>query len=402
MNLSSYIAKRYLFAKKSHNVINIISIISAAGIAIGCMALIVILSIYNGFDSIVRSLYSSYTPDLVITPAAGKVFSPFGEKFDLLKKDPSVLSFSEVLEENVFLQYGDKHVIATAKGVDSVYEHTTGLKDHIVEGNFDLQFGGISQVVIGRFLAMELGLKTQFVTPLDVYFPSRTGDVSLLNPISSLKMETLYPAGIVSLDQNFDKKYIFIPLASLRSLLEYENEVSAIEINLVSGVSKNIQKKFSEILGSDYVIKNKYQQNESLYKLLSYEKLAIYLILLFIMIIISCNVFSSLSMLIIEKKFDIEILKSMGATDRLIKKIFVTEGWLISFCGIVVGVVLGLMICVVQQQFGIVKMPGNFIIDAYPVVIKFTDILIIVFGVGIIGYLIARMPLLFFRKNAKK
>lgn len=402
MNLSSYIAKRYLFAKKSHNVINIISIISAAGIAIGCMALIVILSIYNGFDSIVRSLYSSYTPDLVITPAVGKVFSPFGEKFDLLKKDPSVLSFSEVLEENVFLQYGDKHVIATAKGVDSVYEHTTGLKDHIVEGNFDLQFGGISQVVIGRFLAMELGLKTQFVTPLDVYFPSRTGDVSLLNPISSLKMETLYPAGIVSLDQNFDKKYIFIPLASLRSLLEYENEVSAIEINLVSGVSKNIQKKFSEILGSDYVIKNKYQQNESLYKLLSYEKLAIYLILLFIMIIISCNVFSSLSMLIIEKKFDIEILKSMGATDRLIKKIFVTEGWLISFCGIVVGVVLGLMICVVQQQFGIVKMPGNFIIDAYPVVIKFTDILIIVFGVGIIGYLIARMPLLFFRKNAKK
>ncbi|MFA5324543.1 MAG: FtsX-like permease family protein [Bacteroidales bacterium] len=402
MNLSSYIAKRYLFAKKSHNVINIISIISAAGIAIGCMALIVILSIYNGFDSIVRSLYSSYTPDLVITPVAGKVFSPFGEKFDLLKKDPSVLSFSEVLEENVFLQYGDKHVIATAKGVDSVYEHTTGLKDHIVEGNFDLQFGGISQVVIGRFLAMELGLKTQFVTPLDVYFPSRTGDVSLLNPISSLKMETLYPAGIVSLDQNFDKKYIFIPLASLRSLLEYENEVSAIEINLVSGVSKNIQKKFSEILGSDYVIKNKYQQNESLYKLLSYEKLAIYLILLFIMIIISCNVFSSLSMLIIEKKFDIEILKSMGATDRLIKKIFVTEGWLISFCGIVVGVVLGLMICVVQQQFGIVKMPGNFIIDAYPVVIKFTDILIIVFGVGIIGYLIARMPLLFFRKNAKK
>ena len=402
MNLSSYIAKRYLFAKKSHNVINIISIISAAGIAIGCMALIVILSIYNGFDSIVRSLYSSYTPDLVITPVAGKVFSPFGEKFDLLKKDPSVLSFSEVLEENVFLQYGDKHVIATAKGVDSVYEHTTGLKDHIVEGNFDLQFGGISQVVIGRFLAMELGLKTQFVTPLDVYFPSRTGDVSLLNPISSLKMETLYPAGIVSLDQNFDKKYIFIPLASLRSLLEYENEVSAIEINLVSGVSKNIQKKFSEILGSDYVIKNKYQQNESLYKLLSYEKLAIYLILLFIMIIISCNVFSSLSMLIIEKKFDIEILKSMGATDRLIKKIFVTEGWLISFCGIVVGVVLGLMICVVQQQFGIVKMPGNFIIDAYPVVIKFTDILIIVFGVGIIGYLIARMPLLFFRKNTKK
>lgn len=402
MNLSSYIAKRYLFAKKSHNVINIISIISAAGIAIGCMALIVILSIYNGFDSIVRSLYSSYTPDLVITPAVGKVFSPFGEKFDLLRKDPSVLSFSEVLEENVFLQYGDKHVIATAKGVDSVYEHTTGLKDHIVEGNFDLQFGGINQVVIGRFLAMELGLKTQFVTPLDVYFPSRTGDVSLLNPISSLKRETLYPAGIVSLDQNFDKKYIFIPLASLRNLLEYENEVSAIEINLVSGVSKNIQKKFSEILGSDYVIKNKYQQNESLYKLLSYEKLAIYLILLFIMIIISCNVFSSLSMLIIEKKFDIEILKSMGATDRLIKKIFVTEGWLISFCGIVAGVVLGLVICVVQQQFGIVKMPGNFIIDAYPVVIKFTDILIIVFGVGVIGYLIARMPLLFFRKNTKK
>ncbi|MDD2594328.1 MAG: ABC transporter permease [Bacteroidales bacterium] len=396
MKLYNFIAKRYLFAKKSHNVINIISIISATGIAIGCMALVIILSIYNGFGSLVRSLYNSYTPDLVITPSSGKVFSPKGEVFDSFRNNPDIISVSEVLEENVFLKYGDRSAVATAKGVDSSYQNTTGLKEYIVEGDFELQFGSLKQVVIGRTLALELGMRTTFVTPLEVYFPSRSAQISMLDPLSSLHKEILYPGGIVSLEQNFDKKYMFMPLESLRSLLEYKDEVSSLELyvsdNVISKkgvVTKGFQKFISGELGENYIVKNKQEQNESIYKLLSYEKVAIYAILLFIMIIISCNIFGSLSMLIIEKKEDMEILRSMGAADTLVKKIFVMEGWMISLCGIFAGVVAGLIICFIQQRYGIVKMPGNFIIETYPVVVKITDILIIVFGVGFIGYMTA-------------
>ena len=396
MNLSTFIARRYLFAKKSHNVINIISGISAAGIAIGCAALVVIMSIYNGFDSIVRTLYSSYTPDLLVTPAEGKVFTTDSEGFEEIRSNAAVLSFCEVLEENVFVTYGDNHIVATARGVDSAYISATGLKDYVVEGNFELEFGALKQVVIGYTLAQELGLRIAFVTPLDVYFPSRRADVSPVNPFASLRSERLYPGGIISLDQNFDKKYMFLPVETLRSLLEYENEVTSVEIYADSSVispngvvNADFQKKVSAALGDSFTVKNRQQQNESLYKLLSYEKIAIYAILLFVMIIISCNIFGSLSMLIIEKRDDIEILKSMGADERLIKKIFVKEGWMISLLGIVAGIALGLLICLLQQKVGLVKMPGNFIVEYYPVVIRWSDILVIAGGVGLIGYLAA-------------
>ena len=396
MNLSTFIARRYLFAKKSHNVINIISGISAAGIAIGCAALVVIMSIYNGFDSIIRTLYNSYTPDLLVIPTEGKVFTTDSEGFYEIRHDTAVLSFCEVLEENVFVTYGDSHIVATARGVDSVYISATGLKDYVVEGNFELEFGALKQVVIGRTLAQELGLKIAFVSPLEVYFPSRTGDFSTVNPFASLRSERLHPGGIISLDQNFDKKYMFLPVETLRSLLEYDNEVTSVEIYADSDViapngvvTADFQKKVSAALGDSFTVKNRQQQNESLYKLLSYEKIAIYAILLFVMIIISCNVFGSLSMLIIEKRDDIEILRSMGADDRLIKKIFVKEGWMISLLGIVIGIALGLLVCLLQQKVGLVKMPGNFIVEYYPVVIRWSDILVIAGGVGLIGYLAA-------------
>lgn len=396
MNLSGFIARRYLFAKKSHNVINIISAISAAGIAVGCAALVIILSIYNGFDEIVRSLYNSYTPDLLITPAEGKAFQPVGEGFDKVRSMEGVASFCEVLEESVYLKYDEKHIVAVARGVDSVYQNATRLHDYIVEGSFELEFGALQEVVIGRTLALELGLHTRFLTPLEVYFPSRSTEVSLLDPMASLHKEVLYPAGIVSLEQGFDKKYVFMPVASLRNLLEYDNEVSSIEIYVDStaldrsGIIKaGLQDDVCRALGDGFIVKNKQQQNDQIYKLLSYEKAAIYAILLFVMIIIACNIFGSLSMLIIEKKKDIGILRSMGAEDKLIKNIFVKEGWMISLLGIAAGVALGLLVCWIQKTFEIVKMPGNFIIDAYPVVVKFSDILIIIAGVALIGYLTA-------------
>ena len=395
MRLSRFMAWRYLFAKKSHNVINIISIISAAGIAIGCAALVVILSIYNGFDDLVREMNDSHTADVQVTPAAGKVFS-CDECFDFLAADPRVRAVCGVLEESVFVQYGDRHKVVVARGVDSLYEQITGLRDYLTEGSFDLTFGDLNQVVLGRTVALELGARPAFLQPLTAWFPSRTQQVDLLNPLASLRQVKLHPAGIVSLEQAFDQKYIFMPLTALRSLLEYDDEVSAVELYLEPAgldrhglASRRFLSELQAQLGDDFVVRNRQQQNTMLYKVLRYEKLAIYLILLFVMLIISFNIYGSLSMLIIEKRDDIGTLRAMGADDGLVEQIFVREGWLISLLGIAVGVLAGLAICWIQLRFGLVKMPGNFVVEAYPVVIQFSDILIVIAGVALIGWLIS-------------
>ena len=395
MRLSRFIAWRYLFAKKSHNVINIISIISAAGIAIGCAALVIILSIYNGFDSIVRDLNDSHTADVLVTPATGKVFNP-DARFDFLKDDPRVRAACGVLEESVFVQYGDRNKVVVAKGVDSLYERVTGLREHLTEGEFSLGFGDLDQVVLGRTIALELGARPAFLQPLVAWFPSRTAQVDLLNPLSSLRQVKLHPAGIVSLEQNFDQKYMFLPLDALQELLEYDGEVSGVEIYLTEAgldrhglASRDLLTQLRTTLGDGFTVRDRQQQNTTLYKLLKYEKIAIYLILLFVMLIISFNIYGSLSMLIIEKRDDIATFRSMGADDSLIGQIFVREGWLISLLGIAVGIVLGLLVCWAQQRFGLVKMPGNFVVDAYPVVVRVADILIVIAGVALIGWLIS-------------
>lgn len=394
MKISSLIARRYLFAKKSLGVINIISIISAAGIAVGCAALVIILSVYNGFEELVLSLNDSHTADVVIEPSYGKTFQMDG-RFDSIRENDAVKALCEIVEESVFVKYGDRNAIVTARGVDSLYESVTGLNDFIVEGEFDLTFGSLNQVVAGRTIAAQLGARTTFITPLELYFPSRGEKIDLLNPLSSLRSENLYLGGIVSLDQSFDQKYIFMPVSTLRSLLEYgPEEVSSVEIYLDSkgldanGMArKELMKEFVDTLGDDFVIKDRQQQNSMMYKLMLYEKVAIYLILLFVIIIISCNIFSSLSMLIIEKRDDIETLKSIGADDSLIRKIFVNEGWLISILGIVTGVSAGLLICFLQQRFGLVKMPGNFVVEAYPVVVEWGDIVLTFISVSVVGFL---------------
>lgn len=395
MRLSRFIARRYLFAKKSHNVINIISIISAAGIAVGCAALVIILSIYNGFDSIVRDLNDAYTSDVLVTPAKGKVFS-YDSRFDFLRGDPRVKACCGVLEESVFVQYGERNKVVVARGVDSLFAQTTRLRDHLTEGEFELTFGDLNQVVMGRTVALELGARPAFLQPITAWFPSRTQQVDLLNPLSSLRQERLHLAGIVSLEQNFDQKYMFLPLDALRELLEYDDEVSGVEIYLAPGgmnrrgiASREVLSSIRRTLGDDFVVRDKQQQNSTLYKLLKYEKVAIYLILLFVMLIVSFNIFGSLSMLIIEKRDDIATLRAMGADDALVSQVFVREGWMISLLGIAVGVAAGLLVCWLQQRFGLVKMPGNFVVDAYPVVVQTADIVLIVLGVALIGWLIS-------------
>ncbi len=401
MNLPFFIAKRYLFAKKSHNVINIISLISAVGIAIGTTALVVVLSVYNGFESLVKEVYSTYEADLVIAPSSGKFFSPRSAEFEKVLGDDRIASVSQILQENVFATYASSQGIAVLKGVDSVYVSKPGIRNSVIDGKFELMFGQVPQAVVGRELAREMRISPRFVDPLEIYYPRRGSEVSLLNPMASLSKEVLFPAGIVSANQQVDENHIFVPIGVARRLLGCGEEVSSLELAVRDPQCvDDLQRDIESVLGEAFVVKNRYQQNETIYKMMTYEKGAIYMILLFIIVVVSCNVFGSLSMLIIEKSDDIVTLKSLGATNSLMRKIFALEGWLITFAGMIVGVILGVLLCLVQQHFGLIKMPGNFIIQNYPVEISAVDILIVVAGVSGVGLFLTSLPAFrFFKKN---
>lgn len=395
MNLPFFVAKRYLFAKKSHNVINIISLISAVGIAVGTTALVVVLSVYNGFEGLVKDLYSTYESDLVIEPAKGKFFIPQGEAFESIREDSRIGSVSQVLQENVFLTYAGRQSVAIIKGVDSAYLSKSSLEESVVEGEFSLKVKGVDHAVIGRGLAGELGLRTHFLDPLEIYYPKRGGDEVLLmmNPMASLSKEILFPSGVVRGDQNVEKSYVFVSIEKARALLDAPGEVSSLEIIVNEGVSvEEVQRDLVSALGEEFLVKNRYQQNETIYKMMTYEKVAIYMILLFIIIVVTCNVFGSLTMLIIEKSDDIHTLESMGASHSLIRNIFTLEGWLITFLGMLCGVVLGVLLCWIQQYFGVIKMPGSFIVNTYPVVVNWVDIVITMVGVSLVGFLITALP----------
>ncbi len=393
MRLPLFIARRYLFAKKSHNVINIISMISVAGIAVGTLALIVVLSVYNGFDDLVKSLHTTFDPDIRITPAEGKTFTPRTAVFDELRALPEVASFSEIVDENVLLQYRGKQDIVTLRGVDSTFEATTPIKHSMYAGEFSLHHGDIEQAVLGRTIAYKLRVGIYFMDPLEIYLPDREADINLMNPMASLRHDYLYPVGIFSMEQSFDSRYVFVPLAFMRRLLNYTDEVSAIEVRLHAGVDdEKLTRKVQKMLGADFEAKDRYHQNESIYAMMASEKAVIYAILIFIILIISCNVLGSLAMLIIEKKNDVSTLKSMGANDQLISRIFLFEGWFISLFGVIVGVLGGLLVCFLQQQFGLLAMSGNFLVDAYPVHVLWTDVLSVALSVSAIGFLAALIP----------
>ena len=396
MNLAGFIAKRYLFAKKSHNVINIISAISAIGMAIGTAALIIILSIYNGFGSLIKSMMGNVEPDLLITPATGKVFIPEGDTYDWIYDQPTVKNMCCVLQEQVFINYSSQQGLAQVKGVDWIYEEESPLRDHLRDGEFKLHKGDIPLAAVGIGLAYEMGINPRFLSPIEIYFPSRTGRISMANPAASLENVDVWPSCTFSVSSDVDSKLMIIPIEKMRELLDYTDEVSAVEIRVMEGTSAKeisiLQENIAERLGPGFKVKDRFQQNESLYKMMKYEKAAIFMILIFVIIIIAFNIFGSLTMLIIEKRDDIKTLRSLGAQEGLIKKIFILEGWMISLVGMAAGLVAGIGFSLAQQHFGFIKMPGSFIVQAYPIILSFGDILLTAAGVALIGYLIALLP----------
>ncbi len=391
MRLPLYIAGRYLFAKTSHGVINIISGISAAGMALGTAALILVLSVFNGFNGIIEKNLSAVEADLRVVPAEGKVFTPEGPAFDWLYDAPEAGSLSSVIADKVFISYDGRQNVVNARGVDDIYTEETGTE--LIRGDLRL-------AVVSSDLAWKMGINPKFLSPIGLWYPDRSRAISPSNPAASLHTAEVYPSKVVDIPQNSNsgaEGTIIVPIGVMRSLTGYSSEVSAVEIRFADGLASRQQRRFLKALrsqlGPDFVVQDRYMQDEALYKMMRYEKAAIFLILLFIVIIIALNIFGSLSMLIIEKQEDMGTLRAMGADDSLIRRIFLLEGWLISLLGMAVGVVLGVGLALLQQNLGLVKMPGNFVVDAYPVVLRFTDVLLSAAGVALIGLIVALAPL---------
>jgi len=394
LNFPFYIARRYLFAKKTRHAINIISGISVGGVTIGTMALIIILSAFNGLDNLVRSLFSTFDPDLKITVAEGKTFSSEHENITKLKEHEGILYLSEVIEENALLRYGEKQYIATIKGVGDDFVKMSGIDSMIYDGEFLLKDQKNSYAIVGQGIASTLSMGLNFITPIQIYVPKRTKNV-ILTPDKAFNRKYIFPSGIFAIQQDFDSKYIIVPIDFARELLDYTVELSSIELKIDPSYNQDrVQKELQTLLGNEFEVKNRYEQQEFVYKIMQSEKWAIFLILTFILIIASFNIIGSLSMLIIEKKKDIETLRNLGANLKLIRKIFLLEGWMISILGAISGLILGSIICTLQQQFGLVKIQGgeSFVIDTYPVSMEIPDFLFVFLTVLLIGYLAAWYP----------
>lgn len=399
MKTAFYIARRYLISKKSVNVINIISGISISGVTVGTFALIVILSVFNGLDTSIKTLFSSFDPDIKITAAKGKSFEMDEGNFNAIRQISGISTLTPVIEENALLGYGDRKYFATIKGVPANYSEVSGLDTScITSGRFLLEAKQIPYAVVGQGVAYYLSVGLNFTDPVHIYTLKKgvNGRPSLAN---SFNHSTIYASGIFANQQEIDSKYVLVPFGYAQELFQMGTRVSSVELGLKEGVSgESVQPEIRRILGGNFVVKTQFEQHELFYRVMKSEKWAIFIILGFILIIASFNILGSLSMLIIDKKADIAILQSMGANQKLIRTIFLFEGWMISLTGAVFGLILGILICWIQIKYGILKIPGNegsFIFSSYPVEIRIGDLTAIFLLVSGIGFLAAWYPIRF-------
>ncbi|PWG82567.1 FtsX-like permease family protein [Pararcticibacter amylolyticus] len=382
MYTSFYIAKRYLFSKKSLNAINFISGISVLGVFVGSAALVIILSVFNGFENVVLSMYNTFTPEIRIEPSSGKAFDPGSALFTALRKDKRIENYTEVLQEKALLRYKGGQYIGMVKGVSNDFLKRQRLDSTLIEGSFTLNKNGVDFAVAGSLVQgyLNLNLKDDF-TDLEIYSP-RKGAGNSINPADEFIVKTIHPSGVFQIQQQFDESLI-VPLHFARQLLEEEKKVSFIEIYLKDDSQiDRFQDEISQKLGKQFIVKNRVQQNALLYKILNSEKWAIFVILTFVLIIAVFNLVGSLTMLVMDKKKDIAILSSIGAGRGLIRKIFFLEGMIITVAGCIAGMFTGLIFCLVQQHFGLIKMAeANLITESYPVGINPLDFVLVFFTV---------------------
>lgn len=395
VGLAWKIARRYFAAKRSHHLINIISKISVAGVCVGTMGLIIVLSVFNGFGNLVLNMYDSFDPDIVITPAKGKFFNPEDAQIEKIKTLSSVSVTTYTLEENVLLRYKERQFIATMKGVSSTYFQSSDLQTKIIDGSPMLRHGDLNFMIPGAGIAYSLGLKLNDpVSRINVYLPKKGIDPSsaLMNPDEAFSQRTIAASAVFSVQQDFDNKFAIVPIDFIREMMGEEKKISSIEIKLKKGIDQQVAAQQIQLLtGANFNVKDRFQQHDFLYKILKSEKAGVYLILCFILLIATFNVFGSLTMLIIDKKKDILSLINMGASVSFIKKVFFIEGLLISIFGAGIGMLLGGGVCYAQQRFEIIKLGDaeNFVTSSYPVAMQLNDFVLVAVIVLSIGSLAA-------------
>ncbi len=401
--LARYIAWRYLFSKKSHSAINTISIVSVCGVAITTLALVCVLSVYNGFSQLIGSLYSQIDPQIKVTPILGKTLDTADPAIAGIAAWSEVAIYSPVIEENALCSYKERQRTLLVKGVPDNYTQLSHIESTVVGGNFILNDGRIDYISFGVGVASQLGIIANSFYPVELYAPNRLTKVNLANPAQSFNSRKIFAGAIFRTDQtNYDDQLAIVPISVAREMFSYTTEATAIELRLTPDTNEeNFAQKLRNHLGNNYRVATHRQQNDW-YKWVQIEKWITFLILSFILMIATFNVIGALSMLIIDKKKEIDTLQNLGADDRLISKIFLMEGWLISAIGAGSGLILGIILCLLQQEYGLLKLgsdTGAFITDSYPVKVEWLDTLAVTGIVLILGFITAWYPAKFLRKR---
>lgn len=409
MNLSFYIACRYLFSRKKHNAVNIISGISVCGVALATLAMVCTLSVFNGFQDMVAGFFTAFDPQLKITVREGKVFLPDEPALQQVRSLPEVEVWTETLEENAMVQYKDRQVMAVIKGVDDNFEQLTSIDSLLYgTGQFILKDNIVDYGFLGIELMSQLGTGIQFVDPLQVFAPRRNVRVNLANPSAAFNREYLFSPGAVFVvnQEKYDAHYIVTSLSFARRLFDYGREVSAVELKLKPDAdTEAVRQRIATLLGDRFVVQNRYEQQADVFRIMEIEKLISYLFLTFILVVSCFNVIGSLSMLILDKRDDVVTLRNLGADDRLVVRIFLFEGRLISVFGAVGGILSGLLLCWAQQRFGFITLGGGsgaFVVDAYPVSVHVSDVVLVFATVLAVGFLSVWYPVRYLSRRLLK
>ena len=398
MNFPFFIAKRYLISKKSHNAINVISAISVCGVALATLAMVCTLSVFNGFQDMVATFFTAFDPQIKITSVKGKVFDGSLPAFQKIKSMPEIAVYSESVEDNAMVQYKGRQVMAVIKGVEDNFDKLTPI-DSILFGRGDLVLHDevADYAIPGLQLLSTLGSGIRFLDPLEIYAPKRGTRINMSNPMSSFVSDELFSSGLTFTvnQEKYDASYILTSIGFARRLFQYTTEVSAINLRLTPNANEDeVISQLKKTLGDEFRIQNRYEQQADTFRIMEIEKLISYLFLTFILMIACFNVIGSLSMLIIDKKNDVNTLRNLGASDAQIVKIFLFEGRMISFIGAVAGVLIGLALCLIQQEYGVISLgqSGSFIVDAYPVSVHAWDVIAVFVTVLVVGFLSVWYP----------
>lgn len=397
MTLEHHIAWRYLFSKKGHNAINIVSGISAAAVAVVTAAMVCVLSVMNGFGALVEQMFSEFDAPLLVKPAQGVTFRTDTLPVAVLYEWPEINAVSRVLEQTALVRYKDHQLPARVMGVDSLFARTSHMDSIMVDGFFSVWDGAFDRATLGRGLAAQIGINAHFTGALHLYAPKRTGMINMLRPDLSLVHEHAFIAGTFAVNQiEYDDQLMLVSLALAQRLFCYdEHTASALRIQESDGIKiSNLKSRITKALGDDFRVLDRYEQQADFFRILRIEKLLTILLLVFILLIASFNIIGSLSMLIIDKQEDIRILSHLGADEKTIRRVFLLEGWLISSLGALSGLIIGVLLCFGQQYFGWLKLGtgAEYVISTYPVVVQFIDVLLVAAIVLVLGFLAAYYP----------